>query len=722
MIRQYELIDKIQKYNDKADVALINRAYVFSMKAHGNQKRASGEPYLTHPLEVASIMADMKMDDASICTALLHDTVEDTLATVEEIQELFGPEVALLVDGVTKLSRITFNDKTIEQAENFRKLFLAMSKDIRVLLVKLSDRLHNMRTIGHMKKETSKQRIARETLDIFAPLADRIGLYAVKTELEEMAFSVLYPEDHANIQSRLEFVRQQDDIISRISDELSEALKEHNIDAEVNGREKTTYSIYRKMVKKNLAFDQLTDIVAYRIIVKDVPTCYEVLGHIHNMYKAIPGRFKDYLSNPKPNGYQSLHTSVIGPYANRIEIQIRTRDMHDVAENGIAAHWLYKQKEGKTVSPSDEKHPQYAWLRQLIEALQNTDDPQEFMENTKMDLFEDNVFVFSPKGDLISLPHGSTPLDFAYSVHSAVGHRCQSAKVNGRIVPLRTKLQNGDQVEIITNKAQNPSPGWREFVVSAKAKAAINRYLRSLEREEQVRLGREMLEKAARRDSYSYNEKDLQKSFESLGVNSLEDLYSGIAQGRLFPRQIFDVLYPQQQEVRDADYELMNISTIRRKVDDDTVIGIDGLIAGMALHIARCCNPLPGEPIVGIINTGRGVTIHAKECKTLDQFSDEPDRWIPVKWNDTAMDDKGSKSFQARLRVSLAHVPGSLSSFSTAIFNVDANIVDLRIDSKNTDSFDIACDVEVQNLAHFERLMAALRSLSCVSTVERVVG
>jgi GTP pyrophosphokinase len=722
MIRQYELIDKIQKYNDKANVALINRAYVFSMKAHGNQKRASGEPYLTHPLEVAAIMADMKMDDASICTALLHDTVEDTLATVEEIRDLFGDEIAMLVDGVTKLSRITFNDKTVEQAENFRKLFLAMSKDIRVLLVKLSDRLHNMRTIDHMKKEASKQRVARETLDIFAPLADRIGLYAVKTELEEKAFQVLYPEEHANIIARLDFVRLQDDIIPRICEELREVLTEHNIDCEVNGREKTTYSIYKKMVKKNLTFDQLTDIVAYRVIVKDIPTCYEVLGHIHNMYKAIPGRFKDYISNSKPNGYQSLHTSVIGPYANRIEIQIRTREMHEVAENGIAAHWLYKQKEGKTISPSDEKHPQYAWLRQLIEALQNTDDPQEFLENTKMDLFEDNVFVFSPKGDLISLPHGSTPLDFAYAIHSAVGHNCQSAKVNGRIVPLRTKLQNGDQIEIITGKNQRPSPGWREFVVSAKAKAAINRYLRSLEREEQVQLGREMLEKAARRESYSYNEKDLQKCFGELDVKTLEDLYAAIAQGRLFPRQVFDVLFPQQQQINSTEQEMMNISTIRRRVDDDSVIGIDGLIAGMALHIGRCCNPLPGEPIVGIINTGRGVTIHAKNCRNLDQYDDEPDRWIPVKWNESAVESKNNKAFQARLRVSLAHVPGSLSSFSTAIFNADANIVDLRIDSKNTDSFDIACDVEVQNLAHFERLMSALRNLSCVSTVERVNG
>ncbi len=505
MIRQYELIDKILKYNEKADIALINRAYVYSMKAHGNQKRASGEPYLTHPLEVASILADLQMDEATVCTGLLHDTLEDTLTTYDELKEIFSEEIADLTEGVTKLSRINFNNKSVEQAENFRKLFMAMTKDIRVLLVKLSDRLHNMRTIDHMKKETSKLRVAKETIDIFAPLADRIGLYAVKVELEDLAFRTLNRDEYDKIEERKTFLRQQDDLISRVESELQSELEEHKIEARVSGREKTIYSIYSKMVKKNLTFDQLTDIVAYRIILDDKAKCYEVLGLIHNLYKAIPGRFKDYISNAKPNGYQSLHTSVIGPYGQRIEIQIRTQEMHDVSEYGVAAHWLYKQSSGN-INPSS-----YRWVKELKEILQTTEDPEEFLENTKMDLFSDEVFVFTPKGDLITLPYGATPLDFAYNVHSDVGNKTHSAKINGRIVPLKTRLNNGDQVEIVTRKGQVPNPGWREMVTTAKARSAINRYLRAQELDAQIKLGREILEKAMRRDGYSWVEKDLQK-------------------------------------------------------------------------------------------------------------------------------------------------------------------------------------------------------------------
>ncbi|MFZ2619380.1 MAG: bifunctional (p)ppGpp synthetase/guanosine-3',5'-bis(diphosphate) 3'-pyrophosphohydrolase, partial [Alphaproteobacteria bacterium] len=480
MIRQYELIDRVLRYNPKADVALLNRAYVFSMKAHGNQKRASGQPYLAHPLEVAAILADLQMDEASIAVGLLHDTLEDTLASPEELTEQFGAEVATLVSGVTKLSRVTFNDKATEQAENFRKLLLAMSQDIRVLLVKLADRLHNMRTLDAIPKEEKRKRIAQETMDIFAPLADRIGLYKVKSELEDLSFHVLDPLEYERVEARMDEWHAQDDLVNRVIAELQENLAEAKIDATVTGRDKTIYSIWRKMQKKSLAFDQLTDIVAYRVVVKNKRDCYAVLGLLHDVYRAIPGRFKDYISAPKPNGYQSLHTSLIGPFGNRMEVQIRTEDMHAVAEAGVAAHWLYK--DGRQPTKGEDavakESLQYSWLKQLVEQLKGLDDPREFFENAKLELFSDNVFVFTPKGDLLALPQGATPLDFAYHVHTNIGHQTQAARVNGRVVPLRHTLQNGDQVEIITSKAQKPNPGWRAFVVTARAKTAINRFLR----------------------------------------------------------------------------------------------------------------------------------------------------------------------------------------------------------------------------------------------------
>lgn len=723
MIRQYELVDKVLKYNDKADVALLNRAYVFSMKAHGNQRRASGEPYLVHPLEVSAILAELRLDDASIAAGLLHDTLEDTLTTFEEIKSLFGEEVAVLTEGVTKLSRIEFNNKAVEQAENFRKLLLAMSRDIRVLLIKLCDRLHNMRTIDHIKKPEKRQRIAQETMDIYAPLADRIGLYKVKTELEDLAFRQLNPEEYARIESRMTYWREQDNLIERVVDALKDELVEAGIEAEVYGREKTIYSIYRKMVKKNLTFDQLTDIVAYRVVVKNKTRCYEVLGLIHDLYKAIPGRFKDYISAPKPNGYQSLHTAVIGPFGNRMEVQIRTDEMDEIAENGVAAHWLYKQLGGsKEERKAATEGQQYRWLRELVDQIQNTEDPEEFMENAKMDLFQENVFVFSPKGDLITLPAGATPLDFAYFIHSHVGNRCQAAKINGRVMPLRTKLNNGDQVEIITNKAQQPTPAWREFVVTGRARSAINRYLRGQALDEQVKLGKDILDKAVKREQLKISEKDLQKALGSLKANSVDDLYAGIAQGRLFPRQVFDVLFPDRNQPGSVDDEAaaqLPSASIKRKNTASQETAIDGLTPGIAYHIAKCCSPLPGEPIVGIINTGRGITVHAKNCKTLESLSDQPDRWISLNWSETAMAE-ANQSFQVRLRMTINHQPGALSSVSTAIFNADGNIVDLNIENRAPDAYTLRCDIDVHDINHFQKVLAAVRNLTCVVDAERV--
>lgn len=741
MIRQYELIERVKSYNPKADIGMINRAYVYSMKAHGNQKRDSGQPYLVHPLAVAGILAELKLDDATIAVGLLHDTLEDTLSTYEEIKRLFGPEVAELTEGVTKLSKVSFQDKSVEQAENFRKLLLAMSKDIRVLLIKLADRLHNMRTLG-AKKPESQRRTARETLDIYVPLADRIGLHAVKAELEDVAFRILEPDEYAAIERRMHEWREQDNLVGKVVGALNDECRKAGLKVQASGREKAIYSIYQKMVRKSLAFDQLTDIVAYRVVTEDKRTCYEVLGLLHDRYKAIPGRFKDYISAPKPNGYQSLHTSVVGPFGNRMEVQIRTQDMHDVAENGVAAHWLYKPAPGTTTAAKQELtkeqrgHSPYRWLKGLMEQLQGMEDPKEFYENAKLELFSDNVFAFTPKGDLIQLPRGSTPLDFAYAVHSNLGHRTVSAKVNGSVVPLRRQLENGDVVEIGTNPNQHPNPGWRELVVSSRARSAINRYLRQQEREEQVRLGREILDKAARRDGWSWDTKDLQAVVGKLPVQQVEstdDVFAALGQGRLFPRQVYDVLYPAAPEQR-TEAEVLDdlVKASKKRVEQDSrgdgkgakpdeAVGLEGITHGMAVHFAKCCSPLPGEDIVGIISTGRGISIHMRTCRNLEQFAEQPDRWLPVKWSDGA--SRGDKrQFVCRLRFQILSEPGALASITSTIANSDANIIEIATEHRTGDSMSVRCEMEIRNKDHLNRLVQQISALKSVLRVEKVYG
>lgn len=740
MIRQYELIEKVRAYNPKADVGLINRAYVYSMKAHGNQKRASGQPYLVHPLAVAGILADLQLDDASIAVGLLHDTLEDTLSTYDEIKSLFGAEVAELTEGVTKLSKISFEDKAVEQAENFRKLLLAMSKDIRVLLIKLADRIHNMRTLGAFANEAKKRRIARETLDIYAPLADRIGLHVIKAELEDLAFQILEPDEHAMITRRMAEWREQEDLVNRVTTVMRDELVKAGIKAEVSGREKAVYSIYQKMVRKSLAFDQLTDIVAYRIVVDDKRSCYEALGMMHDRFKAIPGRFKDYISAPKPNGYQSLHTSVVGPFNNRMEVQIRTRDMHDVAENGVAAHWLYKPGKGTDVKAMEQqqvKEPRsspYRWLKSLVEQLQGVDDPAEFYENAKLELFSDNVFAFTPKGDVIQLPRGATPLDFAYAVHSNLGNKTVSAKVNGSVVPLRRVLENGDMVEIVTSPHQHPNPGWREFVVSSRARAAINRFLRQQERVEQIRLGREILEKASRRDGWSWTEKELAKTVGKLPVQqveNVEDIFAALGQGRLFPRQIMELLYPEMaipvgakaDKAAEKTFERMS----KRKLSEDggrivdEAVGLEGITPGMAIHFAKCCSPLPGEDIVGIIATGKGINIHMRTCHNLEQFADQPDRWLPVKWSQHA-EEGDLRHFVCRLRFHVKNDPGALATVTSTIANADANIIEIATEHRTADSSAIRCEMEIKGKEHLNKLIQHLSALKVMLRVEKIYG
>jgi GTP pyrophosphokinase len=709
MIRQFELIEKIKAYDPNADEEGINRAYVLAMKAHGSQKRASGDPYFLHPLEVANILSDMKLDSATIITALLHDTVEDTDVTLADITNLFGKEVADLVNGVTKLTRIELQSDKSQQAENFRKLVLAMSNDIRVLLVKLADRLHNMRTLEYVREEKRK-RIARETLDIYAPLAERIGVVHFKDELEDLAFQALNPDARESILTRLKFLEDQDgnSAITPIITALAELLQKEGIKATISGRVKRPYSIWRKMHHKSISIEQLLDIVAFRIIVGTIEDCYRVLGVMHSHYRVIPERFKDYISTPKPNGYRSLHTGVFGPGNHRIEIQIRTQEMHDIAELGVAAHWQYKQG-------LKEQHD-YSWLRSLLEILENASGAEEFLEHTKLEMFQDQVFCFTPGGDLISLPQGATPIDFAYAIHSELGNRCMAAKVNGRMVPLRTILQNGDQVEITTAKTQHPSPSWERFVVTGKARANIRRFIRSQKRDQFIALGKSLLQKGFQNAKLEYTEKQLMAALEALGHDNIQNLYAGVGEGLIPVGEVIKSLYPNYAAPqRPTDEDLKSLEQPLWQ-DKDSALSIRGLIPGMAVHYAGCCHPLPGDRIVGIIMTGRGVTIHTKDCDMLKNFNNEPDRWIDVTWADT----EEETHHIGRLRVLLDNRQGALASLTTIISKNLSNIVNLKVTNRSENFFEINIDIEVRDATHLSGIIASLRASPLVNTVDRL--
>jgi len=708
MIRQFQLVERVKAYDPQADEDALNRAYVFSMKAHGSQLRASGDPYFSHPVEVAGIIAEMKLDAASVITGLLHDTVEDTLATLEDIERLFGPDIARLVDGVTKLSRLELQSDQTKQAENFRKLVLAMSEDIRVLLVKLADRLHNMRTLHFLKDEERRRRIARETMEIYAPLAERIGMHEMKDELEDLAFAELHSEARASIMARLAFLREKGEgLVERIIDELKETLTKAGIKAEVSGREKTPYSVWRKMQQKNVGFEQLSDIMAFRVVVDSVEECYHALGVLHSGYPVVPGRFKDYISTPKPNNYRSLHTAVIGPERQRIEAQIRTQDMHEVAELGVAAHWAYKQGAPRT------EGRQYRWLRELLDILEHASDPQEFLEHTKLEMFQDQVFCFTPKGDLIALPRGATPVDFAYAVHSVIGDTCVGAKINGRLAPLRTQLANGDQVEVITSKAQTPSPTWERFVVTGKARARIRRFVRTQQRQQYLDLGKAILQKAFRHEGHDFQEKALEQVLKTFNCAETEDLYVAVGEGLATGREVVHAIYPPRPDAKPA--KVVKLATARGKKALDNAVPIRGLIPGMAVHFAGCCHPLPGDRIVGIVTTGKGVTIHTIDCDALANFSDTPERWLDVAWN-----SKGDgEGHVGRINVTLGNEPGSLGSLTTVIGKQAGNITNLKITNRSQDFFEILVDIEVKDLKHLTNIIAALRATPVINSVER---
>lgn len=711
-----DLLAKMKANDPDFDEAMVTKAFYFGKKKHEGQTRVSGEPYYTHPTEVAGILADMRMDDVTIVTAILHDTVEDTSATYEEIKKEFGEEVASLVNGVSKLTKIESQTFEGKQAENFRKLLLAMSEDIRVLLVKLADRLHNMRTLYHFKDRPDKTaRISRETLEIYAPLAERIGIHQMKEELSDLAFSYLNPEAQESITNRLKFLREESgDIVQKIIIHLEKLMAAEGIDCEVSGREKTRYSIWKKMQRKNVTFEQLSDIMAFRIVVNDLGECYHTLGVLHSKYPTVPGRFKDFISTPKPNGYRSLHTTVLGPENQRIEIQIRTHEMHREADLGVAAHWAYKEGR-KKADVNDVK--QYRWLRELLDILEQENRPEDFLENTKLELFQDRVYVFSPKGDLIELPNGSTPVDFAYAVHSDVGDKCVGSKVNGRIAPLNTKLNNGDQVEIITSKTQTPSPSWERFVVTGKARSHIKRFVRLQQRSEYITLGQAMLKKIFQQEEYDFTEKAVAGVVKQLRVEEADDIYANTGSGHFSARDVFKAIFPAHKTATaKAPSDNPKDYALARAAGSDKPMPIKGLIPGMAVHMARCCHPLPGDRIVGIVTTGKGVTIHTIDCDTLETFADTPERWIDVSWGEGP---DSPESHVGRLMLTFFNKPGALGTVSTVIGKSGGNIVNLKITNRTIDFWDILVDVYVNDTKHLNNVIAALRATPEITSVDR---
>jgi RelA/SpoT family (p)ppGpp synthetase len=693
VLRQYELVDRVLSYDPDADEALLNRAYVFSMKAHGSQKRASGDPYFSHPIEVAGILTDLHLDDETIATAILHDTIEDTVATPEEIAAKFGPNVARLVDGVTKLSKIEAQTESERAAENLRKFLLAMSDDIRVLLVKLADRLHNMRTLHHIQKPEKRRRIARETMDIYAPLAERIGMYEFMKEMQTLAFRELEPDAFASITRRLEQLHTGGgDQIARISSGLRLLLGRNGIEAEVYGREKHPYSIWKKMAERHISFEQLSDVMAFRVIVADEDACYRALGHIHRRWPMVPGRFKDYVSTPKRNGYKSLHTSVIHSEKARIEIQIRSTAMHEQADYGVASHWAYKQ--------GQQTDGQVSWIRDLVEILDHADSPEELLEHTRMAMYQDSIFAFTPKGELIQLPKGATPIDFAYAVHTDLGDQAVGAKINQRVVPLRTPIENGDQVQILRSKAQHPEPAWLSFAVTGKARAAVRRFVRNKEHGETVALGRKIYDEIVERLPAQIGPDALNQALKRLHMAEESALMIAIAHRTVADGQVMEALMPGAG----------GGDVAAKPPPQRHAVDIRGLTPGVSYRLGAC-HPVPGDRIVGLRRPGEEIEVHAIDCPKLADGADAD--WIDLSWGDQ------SDGATARLTVVLKNEPGALGTMAGIFGAHQANIVNLRLDARDGGFHTYVADLEVHDLHHLTRILAALRAADVVSSAER---
>jgi guanosine-3',5'-bis(diphosphate) 3'-pyrophosphohydrolase len=715
MLRFNDILERLATYNPNADTDLLKKAYVFSAKVHLGQVRLSGEPYLNHPLEVTGILTQLKLDVASVATGLLHDTMEDTLTTFKEIQENFGEEIAQLVDGLTKISQISLRSSEEHQAENFRKMILAMVKDIRVILIKLADRLHNMRTLKYHTPEKQAE-IAQETLDIYAPLAHRLGIDWIKSELEDLAFQYLYPEIYEEIRRKItKKEKERTRYVDEVKRTLMKKLYENHIEGDVTARLKQTYSIYLKMKEQNIDFDQVYDITAFRVIVNSIKECYDVLGIIHSLWKPIPGKFKDYIGLPKENMYQSLHTTAIGPYGERIEIQIRTHEMHKIAEEGIAAHWKYK--EGKVVEEAEDKR--FTWLRQLLEWQRDLKDDREFIESVKVDLFPNEVYIFTPKGSVKPFPIGSTPIDFAYSIHSDVGNHCSGAKVNGKIVPLRYELRSGDTVEILTSPNQKPSKDWLKLVKTSRAKTKIRQWFTSEEREKSIILGKEILEKELRK--YDLQQAKLIKSGQLATVASefsfqgVEDLIAAVGYGKITANQIIGKILPQEkleqqkEELKEGRFKHFIQKITHTPRDALLIKGIDNVM----VRYAGCCNPVPGDKVVGFITRGRGVTIHTADCQNA--MDDDPHRKVEVEWDSTK-----EYSYPVRIQIYSQDKKGLLGEISNSISSQGANIKNARVDTTEDKKAISTFEVEIRDLNHLNKVIRALEKIKGVQRVERI--
>jgi len=740
-MRQYELVERVLKYDPKADEALLNRAYVYAMKAHGNQRRASGAPYFSHPLEVAAILTDLKLDDATVVTALLHDVIEDTPITRAEIDQLFGPEIGKLVEGLTKIKRLDLVSKKAEQAENFRKLLVAISSDIRVLLVKLADRLHNMRTLEHVKPETRK-RISEETLDIYAPLAGRMGMEAMREELEDHAFRWLHPEAYAAVTAKLTDLRKSNEgLVEEIRAALASKVQEVGIEAEVNGREKKPYAIWRKMANKQISLEQLSDIFAFRVIVESIDDCYRVLGVAHTTWRTVPGRFKDYISTPKQNNYQSIHTTVVGPRHQRVELQIRTHSMHNIAEYGVAAHALYKdsmngQPVGKTITALQKESGPYGWLRRLVDTLLEGSNPEEFLEHTKLELFQDQVFCFTPKGRLIALPHGATPLDFAYAVHTGIGNGAVGAFVNGHHVPIDTQLRNGDEVEIETAPNHSPPPAWENLVVTGRARSAIRRAARDAVRKQYRELGRRLL--AARFEAHGEELTDdlLRRALPRLGQKSLEDALAAVGRNELAIEDVLRATIPDAVERAPPKGHYQRTRRFGRARGQDGWFNIDRVMSlkfradpapkstgGLAIRGVSDDLPVsfepggavPGDRIVGVLIPGEGIRIFQIHSPRLREF--EHESWIDVTWD---IDPETPQRFPARISITALNEPGTLAQIAKLIGEAGGNIDNVRMVRRASDFTQMRIELEVLDLVHLNQIIAGLREKAVVNKVERV--
>ena len=726
MMRQYDLVERVRSYNPDTNEDLLNRAYVYAMKAHGSQTRASGDPYFSHPLEVAAILTDLKLDDATIVAALLHDTIEDTEATRAGIDQVFGQEIGALVEGLTKLKRLELVSREAKQAENLRKLLLAISDDVRVLLIKLADRLHNMRTLEFVQP-AARQRIAEETLDIYAPLAGRMGMQEMREELEDLSFKTLDPEAHSVVRQRLDSLAERNrNLIGEIESQLSKNLQKNGVKAHVYGRRKQPFSIWTKMQRKSVGFEQLSDIFGFRVVLDNVEACYRALGVVHTTWPVVPGRFKDYISTPKQNDYRSIHTTVIGPGKQRVELQIRTEEMDQIAEFGIAAHAFYKDGVGSPTELLKRESNAFAWLRHTIAILSDSANPEEFLEHTKLELFHDQVFCFTPKGKLIALPRQANVIDFAYAVHTDVGNSAVGCKINGKFAPLSSELQNGDEVEVLTSEAQSSPPSaWESLAVTGKARAAIRRATRTAVRDQYAGLGRRIVERLFARAKVEYADDKLKGALPRLARASIDDVMAAVGRGEMKASDVARAMYPDYKEERVARYGAKKslASKLRLKSPAEPGRGpsipIRGINSDLPVKFAPNGGAVPGDRIVGIVSPGEGITIYPIQSPALKDFEEEPERWLDVRWD---VDESTPQRFPARIRVDNVNEPGSLAQVATVIAEHDGNIDNISMSRRSPDFTELTIDLEVYDLKHLSAIIAQLRAKAVVARVERVNG